>query len=99
MKKYPVKNKFHRDPTSEKSDMYEFKIALFDNGKPEELLLFMRNFKIMLEASGTISTKKNLQYFCKLLHGEVLHMFDSFYAQVGSTTTAHLNRVIMSLGT
>ena len=33
--KYFVKNKLCRDPTSEKSDLYEFKIALFDNGDPE----------------------------------------------------------------
>ena len=30
-----VKLKFQRDPTSEKSDLYEFKMALFENVNPE----------------------------------------------------------------
>ena len=30
-----VKIKLHRDPTSQKSDLYEFKMALFDNGDLE----------------------------------------------------------------
>ena len=41
--KYCVKIKFHRDPTSAKSDLCEFKMALFDNGKPEEFLFFIGN--------------------------------------------------------
>ena len=44
-KKDRVKKKFCRDSTSEKSDLYELKMALFDNGKPEELFLFVKNFK------------------------------------------------------
>ena len=31
-----VKIKFCRDPTSENLDLYEFKMALFDNIEPEE---------------------------------------------------------------
>ena len=38
--KVTVKIKLCRDTTSEKSDLYEFKMALFESGKPEELLLF-----------------------------------------------------------
>ena len=38
--KYFVKIKFCRDPTSKNSDIYEFKIALFDKIDPEEFLLF-----------------------------------------------------------
>ena len=30
--KYFVKNRLCRDPTSENSSLYEFKMALFDNG-------------------------------------------------------------------
>ena len=37
---YFVKLKLHRTPTSEKSDLYEFKMDFFDNGDPEEFLLF-----------------------------------------------------------
>ena len=45
---YFVNIKFRRDPMSEKSDLYEFKMALFDNGNPEELLLFVCNFNMNL---------------------------------------------------
>ena len=47
---YCIKIKFHRDPTSQKSDPYEFKMALFDNGEPEEFLMFIRNFNTNLMA-------------------------------------------------
>ena len=33
--KYFVKLKLRRDLTSDKSDLYEFKMVLFDNGDPE----------------------------------------------------------------
>ena len=36
-----VKIKLRRDPTSEKSDLYEFKMDLFDNGDLEEFLFFV----------------------------------------------------------
>ena len=38
--------KLRRDPTSRTSDLYEFKIYLFDNGKTEEFFLFILNFNI-----------------------------------------------------
>ena len=34
--KHFVKIKMRKDPTLENSDLYELKIALFDNGDPEE---------------------------------------------------------------
>ena len=36
---------------SEKSDLYEFNLTLFDNGDPEEFLLFVRKFNMNLKAS------------------------------------------------
>ena len=36
---------------SEKSDLYELKMALFDNGDTEEFLLFAQNSQMTLEAS------------------------------------------------
>ena len=44
-----VKNKLRRDPTSEKSDLYEFKMALFENGKTEELF-FLWKFQMNIKA-------------------------------------------------
>ena len=43
--------KFCRYPMSEKSDLYEFNLTLFDNGDPEEFLLFVRKFNMTLKAS------------------------------------------------
>ena len=45
-----VKLKLRRDPTPEKSDLYEFKMALFNNGNPEEFLLFVCNFNMTIKA-------------------------------------------------
>ena len=33
-------------------------MTLFDNGDPEEFLLVVRNFKMTLEASGTLTSNK-----------------------------------------
>ena len=41
-----VKIKLRRDPRSERSNLYEFKIALFDNGDLEEFLLFICNSNV-----------------------------------------------------
>ena len=64
-----VKLKLNRDPTSGKSGLYEFKIALFLIGKTEEFLLFVCNFKMTLEASGTLETAAKAQYICTLVCG------------------------------
>ena len=48
--KYGVQIKKFRDPTTEKSKLYEFKMALFDKNKLEEVLLFVRNFQITIKA-------------------------------------------------
>ena len=52
--KYFVKIKLRREPMSTTSDRYEFKMSLFDNGNPEEILLFVHNFNTTLAASGTL---------------------------------------------
>ena len=45
--KYFVKIKLRRYLTSEKLDLYEFKMAVFDNGKSEELLFFFSNSTLL----------------------------------------------------
>ena len=74
-------------------------MALFDNGDPEDLLLFVHNFKMTLESLETLAAKEKLQYLCAILRGEALCQFDTLFAKVGSTTTTHLNRVVLGLGT
>ena len=68
--KYCVKIKLCRDSTSEKSDLYEFKMALFENGETEEFLFFVRNLKMTFEASVTLAADANIQYLCTLVCGE-----------------------------
>ena len=92
-----VKIELSRDPTSEKSDLNEFKMALFDNSKSEYFLLFVWNLKIILEASGPLSVSTNIQYLCMLLHGEALHKVDTLSVEVVINTITHLNHIFVGL--
>ena len=56
-----VKLKLCRYPTPEKPDQYEFKIALFENGKTEEFLLFGRNFNMTIVASANLESAAKVQ--------------------------------------
>ena len=96
--KYCVEIHFRKYPTSENLDLYEFKMAFLDNNKPEELLLLMWNFKIMLDKSGIIAANTRIQYLCTLSRGEALCQFGTLCAHVASMTIAHLNRLILGLG-
>ena len=71
-----VQIKFCRYPTSENSELYEFKMAPFDNGNPVEFLLFIRSFQITIEASVRLSTSTKTQYLCTLVRGEALLQID-----------------------
>ena len=73
-------------------------MALFDEVKPEDLLLSVRNFQMMLEALGTLDASSNIQHLCTLLHGDGLREFDIFFAHVRSMNKTHLNRIILGLG-
>ena len=95
--KYFVKLKLHIYPMEYTSDLYEFKMSLFDNGDPEEFLLFVRNFNITLSASGALEVGTKGQYLCTLVHGEALLHFDSFSADVESTQTLNVDDIIKGL--
>ena len=73
---YFVRLKLCGYPTSSISDLYEFKISLFDHGEPEEFLLFFCNFNINLAETGTLDMDANIQYLCTLFRGEALRQFD-----------------------
>ena len=49
-----VKLNLRRDTTFSTSDLYEFRMSLFDHGEPEEFFLFVQNFQITLAATGTL---------------------------------------------
>ena len=82
--------KVSRYPTSSMSDLYEFRMSLFDNNKQEEFLLFMRNFNMNLEASGTMETGAKIKYLRMLVRGEALRQFDSLSADVESTKKVNM---------
>ena len=66
--------------------LFELKMALFDNGDPEEFLVFIRNFNTTIFASEKLVASAKIQYLCMLVHGEELCQFDTLYTEVGSTT-------------
>ena len=70
--KYCAENKLCIDPTSKNSDLYELKMALFDKGKTEDLLLFVRNFKMMLNTSGTLTSNAKIRFIRTLIYVEEL---------------------------
>ena len=98
LEKYYVRIKLRRFPTSQKSDMYEFRISLFENGEPEQFLLFQKKYKMMLDASGTLIADVKIQYLQTLLCGEALHEFDTLCVQIENTTTTHLNWILLGFG-
>ena len=66
---YFVNLKLRRDTTSSTLDLYEFKMSLFDHSKPEEFLLFIRNFNTTFVETGTLEMDANIQYLCTLVCG------------------------------
>ena len=92
-----VKLKLLRYPTFPMSDLYEFKISFFDNGEPEEFLLFVRNFNMNLAESGTLEAGAKYQYLCTNFCGEYLRQFDSFSADVESAETLNVDYIIRGL--
>ena len=80
-----VELKFCRDKISENADIYECKKALFENKNPEEFFLFVRNFNMTIDASGSMDMAENIQYLCTLVRGEALCQFDTLSADAEST--------------
>ena len=92
-----VKLKLCRDPTLSTLDLYDFKIYLFDNGDPEEFLLFVRNLNMTLAASGTLEVGTKYQYLQTLVHGEALCQFKLLSAEVEITQTLNIEDIIKGL--
>ena len=97
LRKSYVNIKLYRNPMSEKSDMYEFIMALFDNGYSEEFLLFQWNYKMMLDVSVTMTIDSKNQYLCPLIRGKSLHDFVTTCVHILSITSAHLNHILLCL--
>ena len=85
------KLKHRRDFTSPTSELYEFKMSLFDNGEQYEFLLFVCNLNTTLAASGTLEAGAKYQYICNLFRGEALRQFDSLPADVEISETLNVD--------
>ena len=84
-------------PLSSMSNLYEFKMSLFEHGHPEEFLLFMQNFNMTLTSTGTLNMDSEINNLCTLVRGEVLHQFDLLYADVENTETLNVDYYIRGL--
>ena len=78
-----------QDTESALSQTYELKIAMFENGKPEELIKTMNNFKTAINGTGTTSVSGKTNYLYTLQHREYLQEFDDMEIQVTGTKDAH----------
>ena len=72
-------------------------MSLFDNGEPEGILLFVRNFNMSLAASGMLKAGAKYQYFRTLVHREALCQFYWFSSDVEITETLDVDYIIMGL--
>ena len=57
-----VKLKLRRDPTSITTDIYEFKISLFEHGDPKEFLLSIPNFIMTIAVAGNLDMDAKIQF-------------------------------------
>ena len=97
--KYFVKLKLHRDPTSATSDLYDFKMAFFNNDETEEFLLFISNFNITLAASGTLGKYVKVKHIHTLVRGEALRQFDLISSYMEGMNPLKVETVILGLAT
>ena len=83
-----VKLKLLRYPTSITSDLYEFRMSLFDHGNPEEFLLFFRKLIMIIASTGMLETYTKVQYLCTPVSEEDFRKFELLYADVENTDTS-----------
>ena len=70
------------------SELYEFRMSLFDHGEPDEFLLLIWNSKMTLAATETLDMDAKVQYLCTLFRGEALRKFDLMSTDVENTDTS-----------
>ena len=58
-----------------------------------KIFLFDHNFKMDLEASGTLQDDAKIQYLRTLVRGEALHQFDMISADLESSTPLTLEAI------
>ena len=95
--KYFINMKLRIDTTYSTSDLYNFKMSLFDHGEPEEFLLFIRNFNMNLAATGTLDMDTEIQYIGTLVRREALYKFDLLSDDVENIETLNVYYYIKGL--
>ena len=93
-----VKLKLHRDLISEKLDLYELKIALFDNDNLEYVLLYVCNVHTTIYSLGTLDPTAKAKYLRTIVCEEVLRQFDLLYAEVESENPLIVEAIVFGLG-
>ena len=67
-----IKIKMRQEPASATSETYKLKVQTFKNGKPEEFIQMMKDFKTSIDGTGTTSSPGKTQSLCTMLRGEAL---------------------------
>ena len=66
------------NPESMGSKMYEFKMTNFENGKAEELIEFLKNFKKAIYGTDTTVVAKGINFILIVLCRELLREFKNW---------------------
>ena len=67
-----IKVKMRHNPAPAGYETYEFKMAIFNNGSPEELLWFLEKVNKSIKVTGTMTVVGIINFLRMLLHQEVL---------------------------
>ena len=85
--------KMCQNPSNIASEMYKLKIVTFDHGQLEEFLQLMKNFKRVVDGTGTATVAGNINYPLTILHWESLQDFDKLASQNLGTNNTHLKLI------
>ena len=85
-----IKIKMRQYSASVTSNTYELKVQTYKNGKPEEFLQMMKDFKTTTDGIGTNSATGKIQFLRTMLCGEDLREFYVLAIRFGITTNGHL---------
>ena len=82
--------KILQDTESVTSKNYKLKVLMSKNGKPEDFLQTIKDFKTTTDGTEPTSATGNIQFLRTILHRKNLREFDILSSQVGITTNGHL---------
>ena len=90
---------WRKNPTSATSDIYRYKMALFENGQLDEFLLFVQYLQNTIDTIRVKLAAENIQYMRKLLCEKGLCEFETPSGTTSFTTNVNQNQIILGLGT